>query len=362
MFCCGEEQKNTLPAEIVKDEAVKEEPPPPPEPEVKGPKFVFMIVGARGIRNTDWLPGLGKPDCYCEVKSGGQLIHTTRIINDSMVPRWAEEFNVDDLNDNENLEFKVYDKDVMGADYLGKVVLQPDAFAEKGCCQDFEMAEAGKNIKAYLGLKMKTRGQEEYPAGPPSSFEVEVEKGEEAKEYGLEIDSQDMKNLQIAQVDQGCFKAYNEKADPSVQVVISDFIVSVNGVEGSADMVKEFANPKVKVKLVRALNTAVLLENNDKKKKHGLKFPTKMKNDVLVVMEIGDGYIKEYNETCAREQRASEMVLPYDRIVSVRDEVGRASKLKSALESASGKFQIGIQRPCPPEAATKAVGGMFRFF
>jgi len=362
MFCCGEEQKNTLPAEVVKDEAVKEEPPPPPEPEVKGPKFVFMIVGARGIRNTDWLPGLGKPDCYCEVKSGGQLIHTTRIINDTMVPRWAEEFNVDDLNDNENLEFKVYDKDVVGSDYLGKVVLQPDAFAEKGCCQDFEMLEAGKNIKAYLGLKMKTRGQEEYPAGPPSSFEVEVEKGEEAKEYGLEIDSQDMKNLQIAQVDQGCFKAYNEKADSSVQVVISDFIVSVNGVEGSADMVKQFANPKVKVKLVRALNTAVLLENNDKKKKHGLKFPTKMKNDVLVVLEIGDGYIKEYNDTCAREQRASEMVLPYDRIVSVKDEVGRALSLKSALEKASGKFQIGIQRPCPPEAATKAVGGMFRFF
>lgn len=364
MWCCASDQSAQTASENLqqdKEEPQKEEEKPPEEPK---PKFTISIVGARGIRNSDWMPGSGKPDCFCEVKRkvGGEeeLLHKTKTIDNSMMPRWTEEFQVWNLEENETLEFQVYDKDPVGQDYLGKVLLTPDAYAEKGCNTEFMMEEAGKNIKAFLGLKLRPADQAEYPAGPPAEFEVTVQKGDGAAEYGLEIDSQDTKNLQVAEVDKGAFKVYNEKADPSVQVVKSDFIVAVNKAEGDAiAMVKEFQKEEeVTVKFVRAVDTSIVLENNDATKKHGLKFPAKMKKDVLVVMEIGDGYIKEYNDSCTDE---SQKILPYDRITVVKGQAGTASSLKGLMDKATGKFQVGIQRPCPRTAATKG-GGMFRLF
>jgi len=332
---------------------VKEKPPA-----LGGPKFTIMIVGARGIRNTDWMPGLSKPHCHCEAKRGDKVLFTTKSIKDSMVPRWVEEFDVWELEQDEQLEFKVWDTDVVGAECLGKVIVAPDTFMEHGCNQDFPM-EAGQNTRAFLGLKIKVQGQEQYSEGPPPKFQVVLEKGEAATEYGLEIDTQDQKHFQICKVDEVAFKRYNESVDPSVQVIKSDFIISVNGATGAPDMMKQFQKPKVTLWLVRALDAALLLENKDKKK-HGLKFPRVMtKNDVLVVMEIGDGYIKEHNDKCEQE---SQKILVYDRIVSVKGQVGNHDTLKGLLEKAIGKFQLGIQRPCPVEIATKAPGGNFRFW
>lgn len=137
----------------------------------------------------------------------------------------------------------------------------------------------------------------------------------------------------------------------------------VNKAEGDAvAMMKEFQKEQeVIVKFVRAVDTSIVLEKNDAAKKHGLKFQAKMKKDVLVVMEIGDGYIKEYNDSCTEE---SQKILPYDRITVVKGQAGTASSLKGLMDKATGKFQIGIQRRCPRTAATAATkgGGMFRFF
>jgi len=76
-------------------------------------------------------------------------------------------------------------------------------------------------------------------------------------------------------------------------------------------------------------------------------------------MEIGPGYVKEYNDKCQNE---SDKILVYDRIVSVKGQVGKVATLKGLLDKATGKFQLGIQRPCPVEAASKAPGGNFRFW
>jgi len=217
-----------------------------------------------------------------------------------------------------------------------------------GCNKDFQMDEAGKNTRAYLGLKIKTQGQEQYPDGPPAEFEVcIVKKGSDAKEYGLEIDSQDNKYLQVYKVDPGAFQKYNETADPSKQVMTSDFIVAVNSKTGSAaDLMAEFTGEEVTVKIVRAIELAVIIEN-DKKNNHGLTFPTMMKNHVLVVMNIGDGCIQDYNNKCTQE---SQKIRPYDRIVSIKGQVGKAAKLKTLLDGTTGTFQLGIQRMVPAEA------------
>merc|ERR1719362_2185783 len=289
--CCSAEGTQ-VPVEQVPDATpVLEEEPPPPA------KFSVMIIGARGIRNTDWVKGSDdKPDCYCEVKCGGEDVYRTKIIQNSMVPRWEEEF---EYEDGAELEFTVWDKDDSKSDLLGKVVLNitQDSFKE-GCNQEFLMKEAGDKYKAYLGLKIKWPDND-YPAGPPSTFEVTVEKGD-GIDYGLDVDSQDGKHLQIYNVDVGAFANYNKEKDIFWQVMPSDFIVSVNSMTGYQAMKAQFKDEqKVTVKLVRAFDCAVVLElGSSDSKKHGLSFPAKMKNDVLVVMQTGDGYIKEYNERC----------------------------------------------------------------
>jgi hypothetical protein len=48
-----------------------QEPSEPPQP-----KLIFTVVAPRGTRNSSWLPGPGKPDCYCVIESGGKDLFT----------------------------------------------------------------------------------------------------------------------------------------------------------------------------------------------------------------------------------------------------------------------------------------------
>jgi len=307
------------------------------------------------------MPGLGKPDCYCEVKLKGEVIEKTPVIDDTMKPRWAHEFTMMECEDDAKLEFKVWDSDVGGRDLLGTVNLTPSAYMERGCNMEFQMDDAGANIKAYLGLKIKVQGQEDYPEGEKPELEITVDKEAGAKEYGLDIDSQDQKYLQVMMVDKGAFRAYNDaEADPTKHVKPTDFIAVVNDLRGNTEeMMLQFKQPKVTVKLLRAVHESVLVKGGDAKQSHGLSFPPKMKNEVLVVMGIGDGYIKEHNSSCKLE---SDKIFEHDRIVSVKGQTGSAKTLKSLMDKAAGEFQIGIQRPCLPDAGAKSPGGMFRFF
>jgi len=287
------------------------------------------------------LPGLGKPDCYCVATRGGTELHKTKTIKDSLTPHWAEEFDVFDYNDGEELEFKVWDSDVIGADYLGKVVLKQEQFMVNGLNGDFEMAEAGKNITAYLGLKIKMPGQE-YPLEPATELEVIVEKGEHMN-YGIRIDEQGKVDLQVLQVEQGAVQKYNESAKADMQVKKSDFILSVNGINGNCEeMMKQFDESKITLKLSRPLNFAVILDKEDQTRKLGIVVPPLPKNGLIPVLRVEDGLIKDYNDKCTKE---SDKILVLDRIVSVKGEVGSAAQLQALLNTSTGKFQVGMQRP-----------------
>mmetsp|Transcript_86763 Transcript_86763/g.166977 ORF Transcript_86763/g.166977 Transcript_86763/m.166977 type:complete len:366 (-) Transcript_86763:148-1245(-) len=313
------------------------------DPELPKPKLTITIVDAKGIRNSDWLPGLGKPDCYCCVLKGGTEIFKTKTINNSLMPLWEERFEIFDDTDIEELEFKVWDKDFIGSDYLGKVVVKKEAFAENGINGEFEMEEAGGNIRAYLGLKIEVAGKE----CPPSSavdIEVTVERGDDMK-YGIRIDDQSKLDLQIYEIEEGAFQKYNESVEPDLQVTKSDYIVSVNGIEDNCEeMMQQFNTPKVTVKFKRALNFTVILDKSDTTKKLGIIVPKPMRNDCLAIMKIEDGLIKDYNDKCAQE---SDQILERDRIVSVKGRTGSAGHLKTKMDSMKGKFQVGMQRPHP---------------
>lgn len=306
-------------------------------------KFTISILGAKGLRDSDWLPGSGKPDCYCVAMRGGTEIYRTKTIDNSLTPYWEENFDVFEYNDGEELEFKVYDKDLVGSDLLGKVVLTKELFAVNGVNGEFELEETGTNIRAYLALKIKVLGQD-YPLGSATEFEVTVEKGEDTN-YGLRIDEQGKLDLQVYEVEPGAIQNHNESVKPDIQVRKSDFIMAVNGVKDNCEeMMKQFNEPKITLKLRRALDFTVILEKEELNTKLGIIVPKPMKNDVLAILRIEDGMIKDYNDKCSKE---SDKIIALDRIITVKGEKGSAGQLKAKLDMMKGKFQVGLQRPHP---------------
>jgi len=343
--CCSHDDANSsqIDSEAIKQLEVSDEAAPadPIEPEAAKPMMTITIIGARGIRNSDWLPGSGKPDCYCVAKKAGKILHKTETITDSLAPQWSEEFDVFDYN-GEEFEFNVWDSDVIGEEFLGKVVLKPEQFMENGLNGDYEMEEAGTNIRAYLGLKIKLPSKL-YPSRQGGELEVTIEKGE-TNAYGIELDDQDKVNLYVCKVNEGAIQKHNDSVKATMKVMQSDFITSVNGVKGDAEeMLKQFKEAKVTIKLRRAVDLVAILEKEHATSKLGVIVPKPCRVDALVILNIEDGILKAYNDKCTKE---SDKIIPRDRIVSVKGEVGLADQLKSKLMGMTGKFQVGIQRPC----------------
>jgi len=308
--------------------------------EARTPKFTVTIVSARGIRNSDWLPGPGKPDCYCVATRGSTEVYRTKVIQNSLTPLWAEEFDVFEFNDGEELEFKVWDSDLTGADYLGKVVLVKEQFMVDGVNGDFLMEETGVNIRAYLDLKIKMQGRD-YPPAPSTELEVTVEKGK-GDNYGMRINEQSKVDLQVHQIEQGAVQRYNESVKADMQIRKSDFIVAVNGVTDSCEeMMRQFSKSKVTLRLRRALTYVVILDREDHTQKLGVVVPLPPKNDVIPILDIQEGLIKSYNDKCTAE---SDKIQFLDRITSVKGEAGSAESLHAKLDAMTGKFQIGMQR------------------
>jgi len=310
------------------------------DPATPGRKMTVMIVGAKGIRNSDWLPGLGKPDCYCTASVAGNQLYKTKTIDNSMAPEWSEEFDVE-LGEEQQLEFSVYDSDLIGADFLGKVSVKSQQIMEAGLNNDFFMEDAGTNIKAYLGLKIKLQGKE-YPE-KPDELEVTLEKGE-ATDYGMMLDDQDKLNLQVCEIYDGVLQKYNDSAKDDMKVKVSDFIVGVNGVRGDPlEMLSQFGEAKVTLHLRRAKSFTAIIEKQDNATSLGCEVPRPLMKNALVILKVGDGLLKAYNDNCKNE---AEKIMNFDRIVSVKGETGSAEQLRSKLMDTSGKFQIGIQRRC----------------
>jgi len=300
--CCSNSDENVarIDSEAIKKMDVSDETAPADKAVPAKPKMTITIIGARGIRNSDWLPGTGgKPDCYCVAKLAGKIVHKTEIITDSLAPQWVDEFDVFEYNDGDEIEFNVWDSDLIGQDYLGKVVLKPEQFMENGLNGDYLMEEAGENITAYLGLKIKLPSKV-YPSEQVGGLEVTLEKGE-ANEYGITLDDQDKVNLHVCEIYEGIVQKYNDSVKDNMKVMQTDFITSVNGVEGNAEeMLKQFKEAKVTIKLRRAMNLAAILEKEDQTSKLGIIVPKPVRLNALVILTIEDGILRAYNEKCSR--------------------------------------------------------------
>mmetsp|Transcript_135766 Transcript_135766/g.378324 ORF Transcript_135766/g.378324 Transcript_135766/m.378324 type:complete len:353 (-) Transcript_135766:142-1200(-) len=303
--------------------------------------ITVAIVGAWGLRDSDWLPFTGKSDCYCTVRVKGkdQDAFKTQVIKDSLTPVWKEECEIADYG--EALEFKVCDDS--GA-ILGKVQLQSSKFKQEGFNDWMKLEEAGKD-SAFLRVKVKLPGKD-YPQAAQSEVTVTVTR-ESGKPWGLDLDTQDLQTLYVTtEATQGAVREYNSRAEPAQQIQQGDFIVKVNSAEmHAARMLNEMKNQdELQITLRRPEEFLVAINRSSPTQSLGAEFPSKLVGNVLVITkEISDGTFLEWNNA-----NPDSVVTKGDRIIAVGNKRGTAMELLTTLSQAN-RCHVTIVRPSTPE-------------
>jgi hypothetical protein len=73
------------------------------------------IIGAQGLRDTDFMPGVDKSDPYCTCKFWGKdgTVVSTPVIFDCLDPVWDCEMTIGPFSDGDLMQFTVYDSDAV---------------------------------------------------------------------------------------------------------------------------------------------------------------------------------------------------------------------------------------------------------
>mmetsp|Transcript_33350 Transcript_33350/g.65728 ORF Transcript_33350/g.65728 Transcript_33350/m.65728 type:complete len:251 (-) Transcript_33350:280-1032(-) len=241
--------------------------------------------------------------------------------------------------------------------YYGKVLLKPHQFAATGFNGEMMMDEAGENLQAYLGLRMKMAGQE-YPSGPPSTFTVVVEKGEN-QHYGIVFDTSDRAALMIFRVcDKGAVAEHNRRTKPCEQLVQTDFITSVNGVSSPLACIRQFQKPKVTCAVRRGIQFSVTLKRENLQKPLGVIVSETSVNSIgITIACITEGAVQEYNDECIEEEDKFHV---HDRIINVNGMTGKPANIRAKMMSSTGNIQVRILRACPMAALPESENNKHR--
>mmetsp|Transcript_103763 Transcript_103763/g.288928 ORF Transcript_103763/g.288928 Transcript_103763/m.288928 type:complete len:408 (-) Transcript_103763:231-1454(-) len=356
-------EPKTLPDSPEADPSANQEPGPtlllaeppaelPAKPEALEParqRLTVRIVAARGLRNTDWLPGAGKSDCYCIVKVSGdeQELFRTKTINDTLDPIWNEEAKFSEYTPGASLEFSVWDKDLVTSTLLGKAALRGDLLESGGFNGEVQLRLRGKASKAHLKLLVKMPDGE-YPAGPRQEATVCIRNPTQGS-LGLHLDVQDGRTLYVTDVQAGPVAAHNKKVEHSEQVLPGDFIVQVNGAKGSSatllEALKTSPNPKMVVRRPMHFFAVVdAIENSPR----GVSVKKGCGNS-FIIAAIEDGPVKAWNDANPEQE-----VRAGDRIVAVNGEPGKAAALLQRFTAS--RCHITVTRPAEPERAAGKLG------
>jgi len=307
-----------------------------------------VIVGTRGLRNSFWYPSSSKPDCYCVIKAAGHELYRTNVITDMMDPIWGEECEITAPSEDPTLEFAVYAEDSTGAELLGRCELRNEEFRNRGFNGEAPLKEAVMASGNPL-LRLKVKGDKDYPSGPPNEFHVTLERTSIEKPWGIDVNYQETHALYVIRVLNGPLQEYNKTADKDVEIRRSDFVTCVNNKQGDAVQLKSEIAGATKLHLVirRPHEVVVFLERGEAQQPHGLSFAKPLSDHGLVVQHIGDGAVMECNKLAKDESRKLKVG---DRIIAVAGEQTTSKDVMQKLETRVGKFQVTVLRvtPDPP--------------
>mmetsp|Transcript_18737 Transcript_18737/g.58894 ORF Transcript_18737/g.58894 Transcript_18737/m.58894 type:complete len:826 (+) Transcript_18737:49-2526(+) len=114
-----------------------------------------LVIGARGLRNADWLPGAGKSDvyCVCSIVGKSHATSTTATCDDTLTPVWNHDFELAHYQIGDSLKFDLMDSDVSCIkkdDHLGTALLPSSSFYPHGFDGELRLSDSGDGVQAYL--------------------------------------------------------------------------------------------------------------------------------------------------------------------------------------------------------------------
>jgi len=113
----------------------------------------ITFVGARSLRNADYT-GKSDPYAIAEVPTRPGTQIQTQVVENILDPEWNEELDMPEYHAGDPLRFTVKDKDLVGSDMLGCVVLTPDQI--KDDFQDeVKLERTGHTGDSFLKLRIK---------------------------------------------------------------------------------------------------------------------------------------------------------------------------------------------------------------
>mmetsp|Transcript_70949 Transcript_70949/g.224115 ORF Transcript_70949/g.224115 Transcript_70949/m.224115 type:complete len:375 (-) Transcript_70949:91-1215(-) len=308
---------------------------PEPERESGAPEFSISIVGARGLRPSDWLPRVSEPACYCEVKANGEVLFTTAKSeneNGGCEPVWAAAFDVL-LARVGSLEFAVYGEDPFGSDFLGKARLETQDYGTDGFNGELKL-EDGKADEACIRVKVKLAGKG-LPPGPAAGFRARIERPSADTPWAIGFDTRDEVQLRVMGIVEGAVSEYNSGAKPQRQVNVGDHLLEVNGVTGSADsMLAEFATKcSVDCVISRSATCTFLVDFGEASTPKGIDLITSAGGfDFWVIRSIAD------------DGKGKGQLQPGDRVIALGPATNLAADLPQQVREASGKVLVTVSR------------------
>ena len=96
------------------------------------PHRKLVVVGAQGLRNADRMVGMSDP--YATIHWNGCRVGQTKIVKNSLNPRWKAEFELPDVEDQDETELKItiWDHDFDRDDFLGQAIYMVKSGEKEG--------------------------------------------------------------------------------------------------------------------------------------------------------------------------------------------------------------------------------------
>jgi len=118
-----------------------------------GPKVMVTIVGARNLRNADFI-GASDPFCKCEIPTKPDCVLQTPMIKDDLNPKWNYTAQLANFEQGDCMNFTIFDEDATGTDLLGRCNVKYDEIMPKGKKITKKLQDSGKIAKdAELDLE-----------------------------------------------------------------------------------------------------------------------------------------------------------------------------------------------------------------
>mmetsp|Transcript_27995 Transcript_27995/g.87270 ORF Transcript_27995/g.87270 Transcript_27995/m.87270 type:complete len:373 (+) Transcript_27995:79-1197(+) len=307
---------------------------PEPERESGAPEFSISIVGARGLRPSDWQPlGAREPACYCEVKANGKVLFETKSDASGCEPVWAVDLDVSLAGTTPPLEFVVYGEDSQGHEFLGKARLETENYKTKGFNGELQLKDA-KADWASIRVKVKLAGRD-LPPGPAASFRASLQKPSKFGRWGMNFDSRDEVQLRVIDLGDGVISEYNSKAEEQRQINKGDYLIEVNGRSGNADaMLAEFRTKgSVDCVVSRPVTCTYLVDFGEASEPKGLDIVASPDVDFWVVRSVADN------------GKGRGRLQPGDRIVAIGSTKDLAGLPQNVKDATNGRVLVTVQRP-----------------